>query len=148
MLFLSAGNILRAYRTKAIASVRGLGRRLPFTAFFWTAGILAAAGFPPFGTFLSEWNILKGVIESPRPWLAVPFLAAAAAVFLWTARVLIEMTRAPGGEAAPDPAPGREPAAFWMPLALFLVLLVLLGTWIPPAWMRLARDAASALGVR
>ena len=54
MLFLLAGNILAAYRTKATAEVRGMARVLPVTGALWIAGFLAITGSPPFGPFVSR----------------------------------------------------------------------------------------------
>ena len=67
MLFLAAGNILALYRTKSTTRVRGVLRTLPITGVLWLAGFLAIVGSPPFGPFLSELTILKGVLDAGRP---------------------------------------------------------------------------------
>src|SRR5439155_6113772 len=41
MLFLVAGNILAAYRTKSTADVRGVLRALPLSGVLWVAGLFA-----------------------------------------------------------------------------------------------------------
>ena len=63
MLFLLAGNILAAFRSKSTTQVRGVGTALPFTAALWVAGLLAITGVPPFGPFVSELLILKGAVD-------------------------------------------------------------------------------------
>ena len=77
MLFLAAGNILAVYRTKSTTHVRGVLRTLPVTGVLWLAGFLAIVGSPPFGPFLSELTILKGVLDAGRPVIAAGLLARA-----------------------------------------------------------------------
>ena len=77
MLFLAAGNILALYRTKSTTRVRGVLRTLPITGVLWLAGFLAIVGSPPFGPFLSELTILKGVLDAGRPLVAVGLLVGA-----------------------------------------------------------------------
>ena len=51
MLFLTAGNILGVYKTKAVSGVRGALRVLPVSGALWVAGFLMITGSPPFGLF-------------------------------------------------------------------------------------------------
>ena len=52
LLFLSAGNIHRAYASKSTDEVRGALRRLPLSGALFVAGFLAMTGSPPFGPFV------------------------------------------------------------------------------------------------
>ena len=47
VLFLSAGNIHRAYGTKLTADVHGVLRRLPLSGWLFLLGFLAITGSPP-----------------------------------------------------------------------------------------------------
>src|SRR5205085_1026131 len=49
VLFLSAGNIHRAYGSKRTDQIRGALRRVPLSAGLFLAGFLAITGSPPFG---------------------------------------------------------------------------------------------------
>ena len=91
MLFLAAGNILAVYRTKSTTRVRGMLRTMPITAVLWLAGFLAIVGSPPFGPFLSELTILKGVLDAGRPLVAIAYLAALAVVFVGMATIFLRM---------------------------------------------------------
>ena len=91
MLFLAAGNILALYRTKSTTRVRGVLRTLPITGVLWLAGFLAIVGSPPFGPFLSELTILKGVLDAGRPLVAVAYLSALAVVFVGMATIFLRM---------------------------------------------------------
>jgi hydrogenase-4 component F len=95
MLFLAAGNILALYRTKSTTRVRGVLRTLPVTGVLWLAGFLAIVGSPPFGPFLSELTILKGVLDAGRPLVAVAYLSALAVVFVGMATIVLRMAYGP-----------------------------------------------------
>ena len=95
MLFLAAGNILALYRTKSTTRVRGVLRTLPVTGVLWLAGFLAIVGSPPFGPFLSELTILKGVLDAGRPLVAVAYLSALAIVFVGMATIFLRMAYGP-----------------------------------------------------
>jgi hydrogenase-4 component F len=48
---------------------------LPITGALWLAGFLSITGTPPFGTFVSEFSIIKAAIDSGRYVVAAAFLA-------------------------------------------------------------------------
>jgi hydrogenase-4 component F len=158
MLFLAAGNILALYRTKSTTRVRGVLRTLPVTGVLWLAGFLAIAGSPPFGPFLSELTILKGIFDAGRPGVAAAYLAALAIVFVGMATIFLRMAYGPppgsmadAAGVAPD-ASGTQPFARREPLwsvapAMMLGLAVLaLGVYIPPRFTDLMHQAAAVLG--
>ena len=146
MLFLLSGNILAAYRTKAVQEVRGVLRTIPVTGALWLAGLFAITGTPPFGTFVSELLILNGALDHGRYLLAGLYLALLAVIFIGMA---VTMTRMAQGEAPALSAPGqgrRESVlAVGPPLALALVALAL-GLYLPPSLEAVLHRAAQALG--
>ena len=79
-------------------------RTLPITGVLWLAGFLAIVGSPPFGPFLSELTILKGVLDAGRPVVAVAYLLALAIVFVGMATIFLRMAYGPppGAAAALD----------------------------------------------
>jgi hydrogenase-4 component F len=72
VLFLSAGNIHRAYGSKSTEQVCGAMRRLPLSGTLFLAGFLAITGSPPFGPFVSEFAILNGAFDAGRPAVGAP----------------------------------------------------------------------------
>lgn len=144
MLFLAAGNILGAFRTKSTREVRGVAAVLPVTGALWIAGLLAITGTPPFGTFLSEFTILRGALAQERFVVAVLYLALLAVIFVAMSSVMLRMSHG----RPPDAYLGserREPAlAIWPPALLGLGALVL-GLYVPPALERLLQAAAAVV---
>jgi len=144
MLFLVAGNILSAARTKTIAEVRGLSRALPVSGALWLAGFLAITGTPPFGTFLSEFTILKAAIDGGRLGVAVLYLIALAVVFVGMCRLMLRMVQGSPSAAVAGVA-GREPWLALAPPALLGALGLALGLYVPPFLEQLLRNAARLL---
>src|SRR5947209_18107762 len=63
VLFLSAGNIHRAYGSKVTDEVRGPIQRVPLSGALFLAGFLAITGSPPFAPFVSEFSILNAAVN-------------------------------------------------------------------------------------
>ncbi|RJQ84249.1 MAG: NADH dehydrogenase FAD-containing subunit [Desulfobacteraceae bacterium] len=145
-LFLVAGNILAAYRTKDILSTWGVRHILPLSGMLWLAGILAVAGSPPFGLFTSELMILQGALADQRWAVAGGYLAALGVAFgalLWAALKMVYGT-------VPAGAPGNKPRGdtfFSVASPAFLTAAVLLlGFWVPDPLWRLVHKAAALWG--
>jgi hydrogenase-4 component F len=145
MLFLLAGNILAAYRTKAAAEVRGVLRRIPVTGVLWLAGLLAITGSPPFGTFVSELLILRGAVEQGRFWIAGSYLALLTVIFVGMAATMTRMAQGSDPEWTGGAVPRESAVAIGPPLALGLVVLAL-GMYLPPSLDAVLHRAAQALG--
>ena len=63
VLFLSAGNIHRAYQSKSTRDVSGALERVPYSGVLLLAGFLAITGSPPFGPFRSELTIVRAAFD-------------------------------------------------------------------------------------
>jgi hydrogenase-4 component F len=140
-LFLIAGNILGAYRTKSTADVHGVLRVLPVSGVLWVAGLFAITGSPPFGPFISEFTILKASLDQGRAVVAVAYLVFLAVIFIGMTTIGLRMAQ---GAATRDTQ--REPVIAVLPPALLAVGILLLGLYIPPAINNLLHEAAHALG--
>ncbi len=128
-LFLAAGNILLAYDTKSIADVRGVQRRLPVTGALWLVGFLAITGTPPFGTFISEFTVLKAALDAERGVVAVIYLGLLAIIFIAMANVMPKMAQGPAPESLP-----KAPREGWLSVGPPLVLaslVLMLGVYVP-----------------
>jgi len=63
LLFLTAGNILSALKTKRVDKIEALIKIMPKNAIVMIIGMLILTGMPPFAAFFSEFNILVGAVE-------------------------------------------------------------------------------------
>jgi hydrogenase-4 component F len=143
-LFLVAGNILAAYRTKNTREVAGVLRVIPASGVLWVAGFLAITGTPPFGIFISEFTILKGALDGGQYYIAAAYLALLAIIFIGMASVVLRMAQGQPHEGV-KPTRG-EPLTAVIPPAVLAVLFTLLGVWIPEPLKVILTDAAKSLG--
>jgi hydrogenase-4 component F len=146
-LFLAAGNILQARRTSDVKDVTGLVKSQPATAALFFIALLAATGFPPFGTFASEFTILRGIVADGRFVVAGLYLAFLAIGFIGLASVVFRMVQ---GDAAPPHAgePRKENLVSLLPVVVFMAVALLLGVHVPaPLQSLLDRATADLSGV-
>ncbi len=65
LLFLGTGTVLHATGQRNLGHLGGLMRFMPWTGWAALVGVLAAAGLPPFGGFVSEWLLLQSFLFTP-----------------------------------------------------------------------------------
>jgi hydrogenase-4 component F len=141
MLFLTAGNILITYHTKNIQKVSGLLKSLPVTGALWFAGFLAITGSPPFGTFLSEFTILKSSMDHQRWIVCSLYLLFLTVAFVGMLRPFVNMTF---GKS--DLIRTREPITSILPQIILILLSLFLGIFIPEHFKDILNEAAGYLG--
>jgi hydrogenase-4 component B len=61
LLFLSAGSVIHATRTRALDQLGGLARVMPWTALAFQVGAVAICGLPPLNGFASEFLLYLGL---------------------------------------------------------------------------------------
>lgn len=61
--FFLTGNVLARYKTHKIDGVKGISKRMPFTAYTLMFSSMAVTGMPPFGTFIGELMIVYGMLS-------------------------------------------------------------------------------------
>jgi hydrogenase-4 component F len=144
VLFLSAGNIHRAYGSKTTDDVAGALRRVPLSGGLFLLGFLAGSGSPPFGPFVSEFGIVTAAFGGGRFVVGGLFLLALLAVFLGMGVTVLAVVL-----GRPGPAAGtfRDGALTGAPVLALAGLVLLLGLYVPPPLMALLRDAAAFLEV-
>ncbi len=69
--FLAVALVLLELKRGDVDAYKGLGKRMPFTAFTITLSFLALAGVPPLNGFWSKLLLFLSVINGPFAWLAV-----------------------------------------------------------------------------
>ena len=148
VLFLSAGNIHRAYGSKLTDDVRGAIRRVPLSGALFLAGFLAITGSPPFGPFVSEFTILNAAVGSGqyRRRRPVPAACSASCSSAW-GRPCWPWSRA-SRRSSKQPTGFTTASAPACPILLFMALVLLLGLYIPPPLESLLREAAASLEVK
>ncbi len=144
VLFLSAGNIHRAFGSKRIDEVTGALRVLPASAAMFLAGFFAITGTPPFGPFLSEFTILSAIVKAERYGVAAAFLLLLVVVFIGMGATVLAVVQGEPPERA-RATPYRDGGLGIAPIAVLLALVLALGLWIPAPLSALLHDAARVI---
>ncbi len=145
VLFLSAGNIHRAYGSKLTDDVRGALRRLPLSGGLFLAGFIAITGSPPFAPFISEFTILSAAMQSGHFVIGGLFLFLLAVVFIGMGATVLHVVQGEPPPANPDARLQRDRFSTSAPIALAMALVLLLGLYVPAPLATLVREAAAFL---
>jgi hydrogenase-4 component F len=145
VLFMSSGNIHRAYDSKRTEFVRGAIRRTPWSGALFLAAFLAITGSPPFAPFISEFSIVSSAFVQGSHWTGTLFLIFLAVIFIGMASTVLPMVmgNVPSGMEATG---YRETPGSVLPLLGLMGIILMLGLWIPLPMQELLRDAARLLG--
>ncbi|HUA02611.1 MAG TPA: proton-conducting transporter membrane subunit [Solirubrobacteraceae bacterium] len=134
VLFLTSGDLVLRYRTRLIDEVRGVVSITPLTGAVLLLAALAVAGSPPFGLFLSEFTIVRAGLQRSSIVLVAALLILIAIVFIALVGAVAGMALG-GSPERPTAAPAYTDRSSRLlaatPLIAGLVLLLILGLWIP-----------------
>ena len=119
LLFQIAGNLLLAFRTRAVSVVQGLSVSMKGHAVIWLAGLVLICGMPPSVLFLSE----LGLVFTAPVWVSATVLILLFIVFSAMMKVALSMTM-----GCPVAIPDRLPRKMMIVPAALAVLLVSAGT--------------------
>ena len=144
VLFLSAGNIHRAYGSKVTDDVRGAMQRVPLSASMFLVGFLAITGSPPFGPFVSEFTIVNAAFGSGQYLIGGLFLLLLGIVFIGMGATVLAVVQ---GNAPDQNQPNgfHDSIGTGAPILLFMALVLLLGLYVPPPLESLLHEAAAFL---
>jgi formate hydrogenlyase subunit 3/multisubunit Na+/H+ antiporter MnhD subunit len=161
LLFLGTGSVLHATTERSLGKLGGLIRYMPWVGWLTLLGVLASAGLPPLGGFVSEWLLLQSFLFTPglpEPILTmlIPVVAALIALVAALAGytmvkffgvIFLGQPREPSLANAHDAGRWERAGMLW--LALGCIALGLLPTQfvqlIDPVTQQLV---ASGLGAR
>ena len=146
VLFLSAGNLHRAFGSKRTDQVQGALGLVPVSAALFLIGFLAITGSPPFGPFVSELTIVSAAMSSGQFVVVGLFLALLAIVFIGMGATVLGVVQGVASQASATTG-FRDHFSTSAPILLFLALLLFLGLYVPPPLHSLLREAAAVLEV-
>jgi hydrogenase-4 component F len=138
-IFFSVGHIAQVKGTQKIAELRGLTGSHPLLGWTLVAGVVAIAGLPPFGIFMSEFLVLSSAFAR------APALAGLAAFGLLVAlgALLLRLSSIAFGESSGPATPVR---ASYLPIFAHLGLVLLSGLYMPAALVAWFQNIAGLLG--
>lgn len=147
VLFLSSGNIHRAYESKSTEEVTGAGRRVPLSGWLFLLGFLAITGSPPFGPFVSEFGLVAAAFGAGRFWAGGLFLLFLMAAFVGMGQGVLRVVQGRPPERARATA-YRDGFLTGAPIVAAAALVLLLGLWIPAPLRALLEEAVRYVEAR
>ena len=141
--FFCAGRLGQIYGTHDMRKMTGVLRVSPIWGSGMIGSLLALIGVAPFALFLSEFMILKAALDRGAYWTGVLFLTGLGVVFVGALQHVISMAWQPASDH------GVVRKVSWIAATVVflpLAVLLLLGMWIPDAFLHVLSQAASILG--
>ena len=138
-IFFTVGHAAQKAGTQAMEDIRGLMTISPAIGWGLMIGTLAILGIPPFGVFASEFLILTTAMQQ-QPW-ATPILLVSLGVAF--AAIFSRLQPMVFGETTVRRLP-YQPAM--LPVFAHLLLVLMLGLFIPPYLAHWYRAAALLIG--
>jgi len=123
MAFMAAIYITWIIGSDLIADYAGLGKQQKLVSLLLTIDLLAMAGIPPLGGFVSKWILFLGVIESGYVWLALAGAINSAISLYYYARIIAYMYFYEGKKYDVE----KKPTLFLIPMIISTVVIIGVG---------------------
>jgi hydrogenase-4 component F len=138
-IFFAVGHIAQVKGTQQLSQIRGLTESHPMLGWGLVVGVVAIAGLPPLGIFMSEFLVVSSTFAR-EPLLAVPLVFGLLVGF---GALMLRLTDVAFGE----PTGGTAPvAASYLPLFGHLALGVCAGIYLPGPIVAWFQNVARQLG--
>jgi hydrogenase-4 component F len=137
-IFFAVGHIAQVKGTQEIAGIRGLTVSHPRLGWSLVVGVVAIAGLPPLGLFMSEFLVVTSTFAR-EPLLALVLVFGLLVAFGALIRHL-------GHLAFGEPVGGSAPTqASFLPITAHLALVLAAGVYLPPPLVGWFEKVATAL---
>jgi hydrogenase-4 component F len=138
-IFFAVGHIAQVKGTQKIADMGGLTVTNPVLGWGLVLGVVAIAGLPPLGIFMSEFLVVSSTFAR-EPWLAMilvlGILVALGGLFLRLNTIAFGAPRGPTAKAE----------ASYVPMFSHLALVFVAGIYMPPTLVKGFENVAKLLG--
>ncbi len=137
-IFFAVGHIAQVKGTQKISQITGLTVSQPWLGWCLVVGVLAIAGLPPLGIFMSEFLVVSSTFAR-EPLLAIPLVFGILIAF---GALLLRLNGLAFGEPSGNGAPCY--ASRW-PIYGHLALVLVAGIYLPPPLVAWFQHVASLL---
>jgi hydrogenase-4 component F len=138
-IFFTVGHIAQVKGTQRISEIGGLTETHPMLGWSLVLGVVAIAGLPPMGIFMSEFLVVSSTFAR-APLLAIPLVFGLLIAF---GALLLRLN----GLAFGAPRGGTAPVkASYVPLVAHLALVFAAGIYLPPQLVAWFQHVSTLLG--
>jgi hydrogenase-4 component F len=138
-IFFAVGHVAQVKGTQRVADISGLSVTHPVLAIGVSLGVIAIAGLPPFGVFMSEFLLVSSAF--PRQPLLTVILVIG--ILISFGALILRLQDIVFGEPK---GKGDPVKASYIPLFVHLALVFTAGIWLPDPIIRWFRAVAALLG--
>ena len=138
-IFFAVGHIAQVKGTQRIADMGGLTETNPVLGWGLVLGVVAIAGFPPLGIFMSEFLVVTSTFAR-APWLAIVLVLG---ILIGVAALFLRLNSIAFGD--PRGATAKAEASY-VPMFAHLALVFVAGIYMPPALVAWFQNVAKLLG--
>jgi len=138
-IFFAVGHIAQIKGTQRIADIRGLTVTHPVLGWGLVLGVIAIAGMPPLGIFMSEFLIVTSTFAR-EPLLALALVLGLLVAF---GALMLRLQGVAFGEPTGSAAPSK---ASYLPIFAHLTLVLAAGLYLPPVLVAWFQHVAQMLG--
>jgi len=138
-IFFAVGHIAQVKGTQKIADMGGLTETNPALGWGLVLGVVAIAGLPPLGIFMSEFLLVSSTFAR-EPWLAIPLVFG---ILLGLGALFLRLNTIAFGEPR---GPSAKATASYLPMYSHLALVFGAGIYLPPAIVTWFQNVARLLG--
>ena len=138
-IFFAVGHITQIKGTQRIGDIGWLTATHPGLGWGLVLGVVAIAGLPPLGIFMSEFLVVSSTF-SRAPLLAIPLVVGLLVAF---GALMLRLTGLAFGEPVGTQAPVR---ISYVPMFAHLAIVFAAGIYLPPAVVVWFQHVASMLG--
>jgi len=138
-IFYAVGHIAQVKGTQKIADLGGLTQSNPLLGWGLVLGVVAIAGLPPLGIFMSEFLIVTSTFAR-APLLAAPLVAG---LLIGLGALFLRLNAIAFGEPRGKSAPAH---ASFVPMFAHLALVLAAGIYLPPQLVIWFQNVAKLLG--
>jgi hydrogenase-4 component F len=138
-IFYAVGHIAQVKGTQKIADMGGLTVSNPVLGWGLVLGVVAIAGLPPLGIFMSEFLVVSSTFAR-EPWLATILVFA---ILVALGGLFLRLNTIAFGEPRGPTAPAH---ASYVPMFAHLAIVFMAGIYMPPALVSGFQNVARLLG--
>jgi hydrogenase-4 component F len=138
-IFFAVGHVAQVKGTQKIADIRGLTQTHPWLGWSLVIGVVAIAGLPPFGVFMSEFLVVSSTFAR-EPLLAIPLVLG---ILLALGALFQHLNGLAFGEPTGSKAPSE---ASYVPMVVHFGLVLIAGIYLPATLVAWFRNVAEILG--
>jgi len=138
-IFFAVGHIAQTKGTQKIAEMGGLTETNPVLGWGLVLGVVAIAGLPPLGIFMSEFLIVSSTFAR-QPLLGIVLVAG---LLIGFGALFLRLNSIAFGEPRGASA---EAKASYVPMFIHLALVFMAGVYLPPQLVTWFQNVAKLLG--